>query len=172
MHLTIFSFPKFYRWNSDPVPLAHFFPLVAWFGVSSDPTQCACAPDMLKRLIYLYLFGASSKRTDQRHHRTDYTRPLWNKVFFISLEMIGTERRRRSDCMEAMQCNLQVFTCANVYLMHVIFVKSDSCGLWLWMRLFAITNELEMNVSLTYVLNLWIGFLFNEEFLVAHSLGL
>jgi len=28
-----------------------FYSLVVWFGVSSDPIQCACAPDMLKRLI-------------------------------------------------------------------------------------------------------------------------
>ena len=35
---------------NDPVPLAYFFPLVAWLEVSSDPTQCACAPGMLKRL--------------------------------------------------------------------------------------------------------------------------
>ena len=37
---------------NDPVPLTNFFPLAAGPEVSSDhPTQCACAPDMLKRLI-------------------------------------------------------------------------------------------------------------------------
>jgi len=29
---------------NDPVPLAHFFLLVTWLEVPSDPTQCACIP--------------------------------------------------------------------------------------------------------------------------------